>query len=419
MKNTLMLAVILSLFVGAVAAQETDRMQERCGDSVCEVAGAQGLYTDLDEISSSIDEVSSTLERCETDHCRSVRESAELRQSLISRAEESGRAGEIEQMTESLETVKTYTQDDIRDGARELEEGDTDRETVERVIGLEEDIMSQIDSALKKADITSKVASAIECPEDKCGAGEEASVVCGDGVCRAEVCSDGVCETRAEFCPDGSCGVEVCSDGKCGEEVCRGDDCPVDSTETPETSRPDPVDADSDGDGISDLVEGRVEDDGTIYCWGRSCEVPAKADLSDEGSVYCWGNRCELPSEAMQSDYDGEVYCWGNRCEPPTEKSNGGPVYCWGDGCPTREPTTSEPDVSEPVNPEEEQEPSSDESARPETGEDRPDGDEENEQDSGAEESSDGVNPVNDPPQTRMDRFRSSIGGLVGNIFGR
>lgn len=384
MKNTVILAVMLSLFVGAVTAQETDRIQERCGDAVCEVAEAQGLYADLNDISSSLEKVKSSAERCETDHCRSARESAELRQGLISRAEESGRAGEIEQMIESLETVKTYTKDDIRDGTRELEEGETDRETVERVLGLEEEIMSQVDSALKKVDITSKVAGAIECPEERCGAGAEASVVCGDGVCRAEVCSDGVCETRAKFCPDGSCGVEVCSDGKCGEEVCQGDECPVDSAETPETSRPEPVDADSDGDGISDLVEGIAEDDGTIYCWGRSCEVPAKADLGEDESVYCWGNRCE----------------------PPAEKSNGGPVYCWGNNCPAslEEPEAPDPETEEDIESE---------------------ADEEDEQFSDTEESSEDVNPVNDPP-TAGDEKRepadSRISGLrrmLGGLFGR
>lgn len=281
MKNTLILAVMLSLFFGAVTAQETDRPTERCGDVVCEVVKAQGLYTDLNEISSSIDDVSSTLERCETDYCRTVAENADSRKGLISQAEELGRAGDIDSMQESLREVKRIVDQDIESSRTELEEGETDQETVERVLGLEKEIMSQLDSALKKAYITSKVADAIECPEDRY-------------------------ESKA--------------------------------------SEHDSLDSDSDGDGLSDVVEGRVEDDGTVYCWGRSCEVPAKADLGDDGTNYCWGKRCELPSEVMQPDYDGEVYSWGNRCEPPTEKANGGgKVYSWGKGFSASENLDTDP----------------------------------------------------------------------------
>ena len=361
MKNTLILAVMLSLFFGAVTAQETDRATERCGDVVCDVVKVQGLYTDLNEISSSIDDVGSTLQRCETDYCRTVAENADSRKNLVSQAEELGRTGDIDSMQESLREVKRIVDQDIESSRTELEEGETDRETVERVLGLEEDIMRHLDPALKKADITSKVADAIECPEDRC-------------------------ESKA--------------------------------------SEHDSLDSDSDGDGLSDVVEERVADEGTIYCWGRSCEVPAKADLGDEGSVYCWG-KCELPSEVMQPDYDGEVYCWGNRCEPPTEKANdGGKVYSWGRGVPASE--TLDTDPSNIGNSSEEpQESISKRSARtgrnPETGKEiQSEGDSEDEFESDTEgKISDGINPVNDPPKTGIYRFRSSLRGLIGNMFSR
>lgn len=391
MKNTLILAVMLSLFFGAVAAQETHRPTERCGDAVCEVAEAQGLYTDLDEITTNINDVSSTLEMCETDYCRTVAENADSRKDLISRAEKSGRAGDIDSMQESLREVKRIVDQDIDSSRTELEEGETDQETVERVLSLEEEIMRQLDPALKKADITSKVAGAIECPDGRCSA--EASQ----------------------------------TDKKHTDQLDANEERTM-TFERKDLSS----DTDSDGDGLSDVVERRVEDEGTIYCWGRSCEVPAKADLGDEGSVYCWG-KCELPSEVMQTDYDGEVYCWGNRCEPPTEKANGGgKVYSWGSGFPASETLETDPSNIENSS-EEVQESISKRSARtgrnPETGKEiQSENDSEDESNSETEgEISDGVNPVNDPPTASPDdSIRNSVSRGVGrltsafgNLFGR
>ncbi|EHK01769.1 hypothetical protein HRED_07097 [Candidatus Haloredivivus sp. G17] len=64
-------------------------------------------------------------------------------------------------------------------------------------------------------------------------------------------------------CPDGPCGAEISQAAKKLAVQLGANEERMMTFEQIDPSS----DTDSDGDGLSDLVEGRVEDDGTIYCW--------------------------------------------------------------------------------------------------------------------------------------------------------
>ena len=380
MKQILTLVALSLFFIGIAAAETNER--KVCPDTVCTVAEAQGLYTDLDQLSSSISEVKTTLDKCGRSYCQRIDRNADDRSGLISEAQRSAQKEDFNSTVNSLEEVREIVFGDIQSSERELEEGRTEREIVREVLTLEKDILMQTESALRKSQQALVVKTAIECPDDRCGA--EISQAAKKLAVRL-----GANEER---------------------------------TMTFEQNDPS-SDTDSDGDGLSDLIEGRVEDDGTIYCWGSSCKAPTEtSEIGDTNSVYCWG-KCELPLEVMLPDYDGEVYCWGNRCEPPTEKADGGgKVYSWGRGFLASE--TLDTDQSNIENSSEEaQESISKRSARtgrnPETGKEiRSEGDSEDEFDSDIKgEISDGVNPVNDPPTASQDdSIRNSVSRGVGRL---
>ena len=411
MKQILTLVALSLVFIGIAAAETNER--KVCPDTVCTVAEAQGLCTDLDQLSSSISEVKTTLDKCGRSYCQRIDRNANDRSGLISEAQRSAQKGDFNSTVNSLEEVREIVFGDIQSSERELEEGRTEREIVREVLTLEKDILMQTESALRKSQQALVVKTAIECPDDRCG---------------AEVSQ--VAKKNSNF--------------KAGAELSKTSNAPQD--------RPD--DADSDGDGLNDGSEtdelasgdegqvyawGRNErseastDDGTIYCWGSSCKAPTEtSEIGDTNPVYCWG-KCELPSEVMQPDYDGEVYCWGNRCEPPTEKADGGgKVYSWGRGLSASETLDTDPSNIENSS-EEAQESISKRTARtgrnPETGKEiQSEGDSEDEFESDTEgEISDGVNPVNDPPTASPDdSIRNSVSrgfgrltSAFGNLFGR
>jgi len=379
MKRIFTLAVMTLVLLGVVMAQETDRELERCGDAVCEVAEAQGLYTQLDKINSNIEEVQSVLARCETDYCRSVLENADKRVGLLAEAEKSSNSGDMDATIESLREIQAIVHRDIAASEKELEGGETNQRTVETVLDLEERISSNVSSALESSSVAAVVGKAVRCPDGKCG---------------AEV--NEAARNAVKF--------------KAGAELSKTANGP-----------PDWLDLDSDGDGIGDvedLERGEFPKEWTLPT------MDLRAEMSKNGGkVYRFDNM-EVRA-ALEND--GEVYCWGsNRCviREDVERSDAELV----EGIASESGLSTAIDASENQS-EKAQESISKRSARtgrnPETG--RPEA-EESGNDVGFEgelkestmanrQTSEDVSPVNDPPSARpRERVRAAITQRIEKI---
>jgi len=168
MKQFLTLVVASIFILGMAAATGTAETSDVCKDTSCEVAEAQGLYTDLAHLSASIEDVKTTLERCETEYCRSVDRNADGRLGLVTQAERASSTGDFDQASAALEEVAAVVRTDIEASEGELENGKTDEKLVRTVLDQEEDILRQTDSALGKTQQALLVGKATDCP-DRCG----------------------------------------------------------------------------------------------------------------------------------------------------------------------------------------------------------------------------------------------------------
>lgn len=342
MKRILTLVALSLVFIGVATAENSDRAL--CQDSSCTVAEAQGLYTDLESLSSSINELRSNLDRCESsgDYCESMIERNEEKSVLIDEIRSSASNGEFDRTAVSLESLRNSLEEGIHRSEREIEAGEAGEQTAREMLELQRAALNDVDSSLSKSQTASLVSIAVQCRDNRCG----------DEVRNAA-------QKMAELKTD---------------------------REISQPSQPLPVREES------DRVEQRVLEDGTVYCWGRSCEAPSEAELNDgsiycwgqrcetlseaqitsEGSIYCWGRSCEasmdnhfgdvdltycvgehcrLPSNLMESNVEIPVYCWGRSCEvPSTEIESDGEIYCWGRSCPVaeQEETGSETDSRNP-----------------------------------------------------------------------
>jgi len=401
MKQILTLVALSLLFIGAAAAETVER--NICPETECILAEAQGLYDNLDLLSSSIDKGQSTLEQCPdfSKYCSKISENAEIRKELVREVQSSALDGEFRETSRSLEVVRSIVLEDIQSSERELEEGDADEGTVRRILELEKDILKTTESSLETSQRASVVSIANSCPADRCG----------DEVSQA---AKNIVKFKA--------GAELSKSAN----LAGFQDLDSDGDGTPEVMRTEDLrDEQTSVDDIRSELS-RTDVDGNVYCWGRTCEAPSRAELGEENSVYCWGRSCEVPSEVMQTNYDGSVYCWGNRCETPsTEKSVGeGTLYCWGRSCQASEAVEDRDKERTDRNPQTEKEHQSapDESDSEQT----TDSESRTEEETGTV-SNPSVEVQNDPPTTSPGRgVRNSLGygfekatSTLNNLFSR
>ena len=331
MKKLLTLAVISLMFLGAVAAQETDRNNEVCGDTVCETAEELGLYSEIEQIDRSIDEVSSVLERCGTEYCKAVAENADSRQSLIQQADRSSKAGEMEGTSETLKEIEVIIREDIQASEGELDNGRTEPEIVDNVLTVEKRLL-----ALTQSAITSSEEASGDCPE-RCNAGDRCPERCMDQTDDQGQDVEDV-DSEVGVWPPHNATVLVSrasSVAEVGQIVFREGQVSlrgfgsfsttgISSGDRPEIPGREMIAGTSsfyqtvheDGDISCSATEGAIVctsqtagEDGNIYCWGKNehCRTDNSKESTgvEETRLHCSGDRC--PAEAIECPVCGEL----------------------------------------------------------------------------------------------------------------
>lgn len=315
MKKLLTLAVISLMFLAGLTAQETDRNKEVCGDAVCETADELGLYSDIDEIDSSTNEVQSVLGRCDTEYCRAVAENAEGRKGLIQEADESSRAGEMEETTETLRSIEEIVRGDIKSSESEPDNGRTEPEIVDNILAIENRILALTQSAMTSSEEASNAGS---CPE-RCSSADRCPERCldqDDNQYTEEISGE------MDWPPKNSSIIFKSSDGsEVGQVVLRGDRVSlvgfgsfsvskISNGDRPEVSGQKMIP------GTSSFYQ-TVPEDGEISCSTvESAIVCSTQTAGDEGKVYCWGNNehCRADTAEDSNSDEARLHCSGSRC---------------------------------------------------------------------------------------------------------
>lgn len=316
MKKLFTLAVTSLMFLGAVAAQETDKNNEICGDKVCETAEELGLYLDIGEIDSSIDEVRSVLDRCGTEYCRAVAESADGRKGLIQDADESSRSGEIEETSETLKEIEEIVRGDIEDSEAELDNGRTEPEIVDNVLSIENRILALTQSAITSSEEASKAGSC----QERCSSADRCPERCLDQTDNQDTEE---ISGEMDWPPKNSSIVFRSSDGsEVGQVVLRGDRVSlvgfgsfsvskISSDDQPEVSEQKMIP------GTSSFYQ-TVPEDGEISCSTVEDAVVCRTSGAggSGGSVYCWGNNehCRADTAEDSNNDEARLHCSGDRC---------------------------------------------------------------------------------------------------------